>query len=103
MERKKELLSVLKSVDSDVLKLLDPLIDNIVFEEKQLQYLRTLPFIKVKDNGLRQMPTPASKQFKEIKQTYLNDLHVLGKYIGIDNEEKDSPLRKYFESKIENV
>lgn len=53
MERKEEILKVCQTLDKETLKLMDPLIDQLIFLEKQLEYLRKLPFILVKEDDPR--------------------------------------------------
>ena len=48
-ERKTELLEICSAVDKETLKLVDPLIDQLIFLENQLSYLKTLPLILVKE------------------------------------------------------
>lgn len=101
MERKQEVLSICKTLDDETLKLVTPLIDQLVFLEKQLDYLKTLPFIIVKkDDTTKQKVTPAYKQFKDLSQTYINALKVVNGALGIESETVESPLRKYMEERL---
>lgn len=90
--REKELLSL---IDHD--KLLIPLVSDMVTLEEQLEYLRTLPMIKVhpKDPS-RQKATPAAKLYKESLQQYTNILRILMRATGVDESDEESPLRKWF-------
>lgn len=102
MERKEEVLGICKTLDVETLKLIDPLIDQIVFLEEKLDYLKTLPFIIVKkDDPTKQKVTPAYKQYKDLSQSYLNALKVVNGALGIESESVESPLRKYMEKRLE--
>ena len=96
MNRKKELLSL---IDHD--PVLTPLIDDMIELEEQLEYLRTLPKIKVhpKDPG-KQKATPAAKLYKECLQQYMNMIRILMRATGTDIEDEESPLRKWFNSHV---
>ena len=98
MTRKEELL---KAVNND-LNLL-PLIEEAVYLEKELDYLRTLPKIKVhpKDTS-KQKATPAAKMYREMLQQYTNIIKVLLKVSGIDENEEESPLRKWINERLSN-
>ncbi len=102
MERKEELFKICGSLDGEILKLMTPLIEQLVFLEKQLAYLKTLPFIIVKeDDNKRQRPTPAYKQYKDLSQSYLNALKVVNGALGIESEMTESPLREYLRLRLE--
>ena len=91
MSRKIELLNLL---NNDIK--LTPLVDDILFMETQLSYLRSLPQIKVNPNDPNmQKATPASKQYKEILQQYTNCIKILMKATGTDIEDDESPLREW--------
>ena len=95
MSRKDELLNL---IGDD--KALVKLVDEICFLEKQLEYLKTLPQINVNpDNPAQQKSTPASKQYKEFLQQYVNCIKVLAHVSG-DDETDVSPLRKWAEKYI---
>ena len=67
-----------------------PLIINLEFYEKQMDYLRTLPWIIVspKDEN-KQIITSAYKMHKEIYQQYCNGFKILQKVvIGEDAEDE---------------
>lgn len=100
MERKTELLSLLKYGSQDELKARQ-LIDEIVFLEDRMADLKHYPFIAVNPkNPSQQKPTAASKQYKEFLQQYNNCLRLLLRItgdIGGDTEE-ESPLRAWLRS-----
>ena len=98
MNRKKELLSL---IDHD--PVLTPLIDDMIELEAQLEYLRTLPKIKVhpKDPG-KQKATPAAKLYKECLQQYMNMIRILMRATGTDIDDEESPLRKWFSAHVDS-
>lgn len=83
----------------------DPLMGHLVGEmlelEKQMDYLRTLPKIKVHPNDpSRQRATPAAKLYKEGLQQYTNIIRILMRATGTDIEDDESPLRKWFNEHV---
>lgn len=103
MDRKEELLSLLRNRDKDEMKA-RRLIDEIVFLEDQMEELRKYPFIAVNPkNPSQQKTTAAGKQYKEFLQQYNNSLRLLLRLsgdIGAEAEE-DSPLRAWARSRKE--
>ena len=95
--REKELLRL---IDHD--KLLIPLVSDMVTLEEQLEYLRTLPKIKVHPKDpTKQKATPAAKLYKESLQQYTNILRILMRATGTDVDDEESPLRKWFNEHID--
>lgn len=90
-EREKE---IFEYVDNDIT--LINLIRDVCELEQQLDYLRKLPKIKVhpKDKT-KQKTTPAAKLYKEYLQQYINAIKVLQRRAGVDDQEAESPLRKW--------
>lgn len=83
----------------------DPLLGHVVGEmlelEKQMDYLRTLPKIKVHPNDpSRQRATPAAKLYKESLQQYTNIIRILMRATGTDIDDDESPLRKWFNEHV---
>ena len=96
MKRKDELL---KLINNDIT--LIPLIDEVVYLEEQLDYLRSLPKIKVNPkNPTQQKATPAAKLYKELLQQYTNIIKILMKATGADTDSEDSPLRKWMNERF---
>lgn len=96
MDRKEELLKV---IEHDVT--LMPLIDEVVYLEEQLDYLRGLPKIKVNPkNPTQQKTTPAAKLYKELLQQYTNILKILMKATGTDADNEESPLRRWMNERF---
>lgn len=96
MKRKDELL---KLINNDIT--LIPLIDEVVYLEEQLDYLRSLPKIKVNPkNPAQQKATPAAKMYKELLQQYTNVIKILLKATGADADSEESPLRKWMNERF---
>lgn len=99
MDRKEELLEQLQ--DDATRKMMEPLIDDIVFLEETLYALKRLPFIRVSDKDPnRQKATPAAKQYKELLQQYNNSLKVLRSVMNKVDGEEESELRKWFNRRV---
>ena len=104
MSRKEELLQLIcKNGSNNDIKARQ-LVDEIIFVEEQLVYLKTLPFININPkNPMQQKTTPAAKQYKELLQQYNNSLRLLFRLsgdMGAESEE-ESPLRKWVKSRKE--
>lgn len=96
MNRKEELL---KLINNDITYI--PLINEMVYLEEQLDYLRNLPKIKVHPtDSSKQKATPAAKMYKEMLQQYTNLIRILMKATGVDDSEDDSPLRKWMKNHV---
>ena len=96
MDRQKELLKLL---NNDVTYI--PLITEMVYLENQLDELRKLPKIKIHPTDpTKQKTTPAAKLYKEYLQQYTNIVRILMKATGIDENEEESPLRKWMNEHI---
>ena len=103
MSRQEELLKLIckNGADNDIKA--TQLIDEIIFVEEQLVYLKTLPFININPkNPMQQKTTPAAKQYKELLQQYNNSLRLLLRMSGdIGESEEESPLRQWAKSRKE--
>lgn len=98
MERKEELLKLVN--DSNRTTVL-PLIDKMLFLESQLEQLEKLPMIKVNpENPMQQKSTPASKLYKEFLQQYTNVVKVISHMVGVENDQEESPLRKWVSTRL---
>lgn len=98
MSKRKDEIKNLIKVNNE---LVDNLIDDLLFMEKQLEYYRKLPQIRVDENNpARQKATPASKLYKETLQQYANVIKVLAKCTGQDIDDEESPLRKWARQKL---
>ena len=98
MDRRSELIKVLNDANNSIV---NPLIDEILYLEEQLNYLRGLPKIRVNpaDNS-QQKITPAAKLYKEYLQQYLNAIKLLSGITKTDVDSEESPLRKWVNQKI---
>lgn len=104
MSRQEELLKLIckNGADNDIKA--TQLIDEIIFIEEQLIFLKTLPFININPkNPMQQKATPAAKQYKELLQQYNNSLRLLFRLSGDmgGESEEESPLRKWVKSRKE--
>lgn len=78
MDRREELDEIFRDVDEDEKKLVNHLIDEVVFLEEQMERLKELPFIRIHPkNPAMQKATPAAKQYKEYSQSYMNAMRIL--------------------------
>lgn len=78
-----------------------PIIEQMVFLEERLDYLKTLPFIQVHPKDpMKQRGTPAQKQYKELLQQYTNILKVVTKQSGSDASDDESPLRRWVRNHV---
>lgn len=94
MARKKNLIKALEGAD---MVLIENVIDEVIFLEKQLKALKKLPFIKVNpENSAQQRATPAQKQYKELLQQYNNLIKLLFAASGQNESDSESPLRRFF-------
>ena len=92
MTRKEQLESLLSKLDDK--DLVNQVVDEIIFLEEQLAYLKTLPFISVHPtNKALQKETPAAKQYHHMLQAYNNNIKILISYIrkaNLDEETEDA-------------
>lgn len=96
MTRKEELL---EAVHGNTL--LIPLVNDMIYLEEQLEYLQTLPKIRIHpDDPSKQKATPAAKLYKELLQQYTNIVKVMLRATGSEDIEEDSPLRKWMNEHI---
>lgn len=96
MSRKEELLKLLNDDITYV-----PLVTEMVYLEDQLDELRELPKIKVHPTDKsKQKTTPAAKLYKEYLQQYTNIVRILMKATGTDENEEESPLRRWMNEHI---
>ena len=91
-------MKVLNDANNSVVS---PLIDEILYLEDQLNYLRDLPKIRVNPaDKSQQKITPAAKLYKEYLQQYLNAIKLLSGITKTDVDAEESPLRKWVNQKI---
>lgn len=91
MDRKTELKELFKDIDQNQRKLVDRLIDEVIYIEEMLNQLKKLPFIRVhpKDSSKQEI-TPAGKQYKDMTATYMNAIRILCSLLSkVDGEDYD--------------
>lgn len=107
MDRKQELLSLIKDADQNMMIEAEKLIDEVCFLEGQLVELKKYPFICVNPAMPQiQKATPAARQYKELLQQYNNTmkllLHIVGD-LGADRDDGgESPLRQWARARKES-
>ena len=103
MSRRDELIAI---IPEESLELVNNVIDDVVFLEERLTELKKLPFIQVHpQDASKQRSTPASKQYKEFLQQYINCIkmieYVIYKEKRIEGDEvEESPLREWFRKNV---
>ena len=101
MSRRSEIDTALNGITSETAAVISPLIDNVLFIEERLEYLKTLPFIAVNPkNEMQQKYTAAYKQYKELYQQYTIGVKILLSVIDDKTITADSPLQQYFKRKL---
>ena len=99
MEKYEELLKAFEKADPNNLILVKNTLEEMIFIEKKLEYLKTLPFIKVhKEKPELQKATPAAKQYKELMQNYLYMTKILVALINKINFEEDDAFSKFLQT-----
>ena len=99
MNRQEELFKIIGE-DSAFLK---QLVEEVVFIENRLTELKQLPFIRVNPkNSSQQKSTPAAKQYRELLQQYNNVIKTLYKATGQSEDDEESPLRKWVNSRVDS-
>lgn len=99
MTRREELDDIFKEVDPNEKKLVNRLIDEVVFLETQMISLKKLPFISINPkNSAQQKITPAAKLYKEHSQSYMNAIRILCSILHkIDSSAENELLQKLSE------
>lgn len=100
MDRKTELLNIFKELDGNVLTIVTPMIDDLVFLESQLTELRKKPFIKYHPNDVsNQKQTAAGKLYKELLAQEKDIIRILCSQLHKGGEgSEESALDTYFKS-----
>lgn len=99
MEKYKDLLGAFEKADPNNYILVKNTVDEMIFIEDKLEYLKTLPFIKVhKEKPELQKATPAAKQYKELMQNYLYMTKILVALINKINFEEDDAFSKFLQT-----
>ena len=77
------------------------LVREFVELEERLDFLRSLPQIKVHPTDpTKQKATPAHKQYKELLQQYTNIAKILARHGAADGDTAESPLRAWARSRM---
>ena len=98
MEKYKDLLEAFEKADPNNYILVKNTVEEMIFIENKLEYLKTLPFIKVhKEKPELQKATPAAKQYKELMQNYLYMTKILVALINKINFEEDDVFSKFLQ------
>lgn len=99
MTRKEELMEYLCK-DANEKLLIESVVDELVFLEKNLDELKKLPFIQIHPKDMtKQRTTPAAKQYKEFLQQYTNLIKVLSRG-KVEENDGESPLRKWVKKHV---
>lgn len=98
MTRSEELRKIFKDFDETKFKVVEPLIDEAVYLEEQMRFLKKFPLIKSREykGEIQTKVTAAGKQYREYLQTYTNIIDKLCRMLGKVEGEDDSPLRDFF-------
>lgn len=99
MEREELLRNIFKDVSKQEQDLINPLIEEVIYLEEQMKYLRTLPHIKIHpQNKEIQKKTEAAKLYKEYMQSYMNAIRIM---VGVlhknDTQEQNELLKRLAE------
>ena len=79
-----------------------PLVEKAVLLENRMEYLESLPHIKVDPKDpTRQKALPVFKQYKELLQQYANIIRILGRVNVEDDSTAESPLRTWARERTE--
>ena len=98
MTRKDDLIKIFEGADKNVLTIVSPMIDELLFIEGQLEELKKHPFIKYHPaNPALQRPTPAGRMYKDLIGQQKDIIRILCSQLNKSEAgEGDSPLRDYF-------
>lgn len=92
-DRKKAILKIFDGADKNKLTIIDSVIDDFIYCEKQLKELRELPFIQVnKSNPALQKITPAAKLYKDFLNQYSNLIKIMINCIPEEATEEDKSV-----------
>ena len=98
--REEALRAIFQGIDDGMRSVIDPLITETAYLERELSRLRALPKIRIHPSDpQRQQTTPAAKLYKELLQQYTNCVKVLTVVLRREAPEKESPLRAWLEGR----
>lgn len=94
--RREELDEIFKDIDDNERKLINKLLDEIVFLEEQMINLKKVPFISINPkNSNLQKVTSAAKIYKECSQSYMNAIRILLNTLRkVESSAQDELLRR---------
>lgn len=96
MDRKEELKDILKDVDDKQKRLVNRLVDEVVYIEDTLSDLKKLPFMRVHPkDSTRQEITPAGKQYRDLTATYMNAIRILCSLISKTDTDDYDPVAEF--------
>lgn len=99
-DREAALRAIFEGIDDGMRSVIDPLITETAYLERELSSLRALPKIRVHPSDpQRQQTTPAAKLYKELLQQYTNCVKVLTVVLRREAPEEESPLRQWLEER----
>lgn len=102
MQREEALRAIFAGIDDGMRSVIDPMITETAYLERELATLRALPKIRVNPSDpTQQKSTPAAKLYKEFLQQYTNNIKVLVLVLRREAPEQESPLREFFNMKKE--
>lgn len=102
MDRLEQLMKIFENVEEEKKILILPLIENVVKTEKRLKQLEKYPFILYNIKTGETKSTSASKQYKELKQSYSNDIRVLLSVLKNAGGEEEDEFDKWVKEKMGN-
>lgn len=96
MARRDELEDIFKDVDESKKRLVNKLLDEVVFLEERMDELRAMPFIAVHPkNPAMQRTTAAARQYKECSQSYMNAIRILAGILSkVESTAQDELLKR---------
>lgn len=99
-DREDALRAIFAGIDDGMRSVIDPLITETAYLERELTRLRALPKIRIHPSDpQRQQTTPAAKLYKELLQQYTNCVKVLTVVLRREAPEEESPLRAWLEGR----
>lgn len=98
MKRREILDDIFSGVEAKEKKLIDPLLDEVVFLENQMNELKKVPFIRINSkNSNLQRKTEAAKLYKECSQSYMNAIRILCSILHKVDSSAENELMKKLE------
>lgn len=93
--RRDEFAEIFAGVNEQERRLVDRLIDEVVFLEARMDEVRGLPFVSVNPkNKSQQRTTAAAKVYKECTQSYMNAIRILAGILRKEDTSAEDTLMK---------